>query len=78
MKPCPHQVNGLGSIRGDELLPLRVFCSRLGIGKKAWAALSRRGFPVIRCGKQGFVDGAAALGYFRGLAATDPSSGGEP
>jgi hypothetical protein len=58
-------------------LPLRVFCQRLGIGKKAWAALARRGFPVIRCGKQGFIDGAAALAYFRGLAEEQSGSRNE-
>ncbi len=60
-------VPALGSVHSDELLPQRVFCQRLGIEKKAWAALARRGFPIIRSGKQAFIDGAAALAYFRAL-----------
>ena len=67
MKRSPTTSPPLGSVHSDELLPLRVFCQRLGIGRKAWVALARRGFPVIRCGKQGFIDGAAALAYFRKL-----------
>ena len=47
----------LSSVHSDELLPLRVFCQRLGVGKKAWVALARRSFPVIRSGKQVFIDG---------------------
>ncbi len=68
MKRPTTRSQPLGSVHGDELLPLRVFCRRLGIGRKAWAVLVRRGFPVIRCRKQGFVDGAAALAYFRAQA----------
>ena len=63
----PPAIPALDSIHSDELLPLRVFRQRLGIGRKAWAALARRGFPVIRCSKQGFIDGAAALAFVRGL-----------
>jgi hypothetical protein len=58
----------LGSVRSDELLPLRVFCSRLGIGKKAWSILAHKGFPVLRSGKQCFIDGNAALAWFRQLS----------
>ena len=43
-------------LASNELLPLRVSCQRLGIGKKAWAALARRGFLMIRAGKPGFFD----------------------
>ena len=57
----------LGSVRSDELLPLRVFCQRLGIGRKAWSALARRGFPIVRSGKQVFILGDAALTFFRSL-----------
>ncbi len=64
----PHTTAApIGSVHSDELLPVRVFCQRLGMGRKAWAALAKRGFPVIRCGKQGLVYGAAALAFFREL-----------
>jgi hypothetical protein len=77
--PRPTNNEALGSVHSDELLPLRVFCARLGIGRKAWAVLARGGFPVIRCGKQGFIDGAAALAYFRGLGReTDKESVATP
>ncbi len=69
----------LGSIRADEVMPLRVFCERLGIRPKAWAALARRGFPTIPLGKQKLVDGAAAIVYFRSLREeTDCESGDRP
>ncbi len=63
----------LGSVHSDELLPAREFCRRMGIAKAAWSALLHRGFPVIPCGKQRFVDGGAALAYFRAL--TDRQNG---
>jgi hypothetical protein len=77
----PGPTSPLGSIRGDEIQPLRLFCRNLGFGKKAWDALRHRGFPTITVGKQKLVDGAAALAFFRGLAdrrqaATDSRSGG--
>ncbi len=58
----------LGSIRGDELLPSREFCRRLGLGAKAWRELVHKGLPTIRAGKQAFIDGAAAIAWFRRLA----------
>lgn len=57
--------SALGSIRTDEVMPAREFCRRLGLGVKAWTALVKRGLPVTRCGKQAFVDGAAAVAFFR-------------
>ena len=81
MKPPRNQAGPhttpltLGSIRGDEIQPLRLFCQNFGIGKKAWAALAQRGFPTIAVGKQKLVDGAAALAYFRKLAAADQAQG---
>ncbi len=67
-RPAPQP---LGSIRADELVPLRVFCARLGIGRKAWSALARRGCPVIRAGKQVFLDGAAVLDFFRRIGSME-------
>jgi len=69
MKPSPLTTTpALGSIRGDELMPAREFCRRLGLGRKAWAALLHRQFPTTTLGKQKLVDGAAAVAYFRKLA----------
>jgi hypothetical protein len=58
----------LGSVRSDELMPAREFCRRMGLGVKAWRQLLARGLPVIRAGKQGFLDGGAVLAFFRKLA----------
>jgi hypothetical protein len=77
MKPRTSPTPALGSVRADEVMPGREYCRRMGHGRKAWDELRKRGFPVIRCGKQVFVDGAAAIAYFRGLgAATDSQSRG--
>jgi len=62
----------LGSVASDEVMPAREFCRRMGLGRKAWAALLHRGFPSIECGKQRLVEGSAALAYFRQLADAQP------
>ena len=74
MKPraTPLTTPALGSVRGDEIMPCREFCRRMGLAKAAWRALLHRGFPTIRCGKQAFVDGAAALAFFRGCGTSNP------
>jgi hypothetical protein len=65
----------LGSIRSDEFAPSRVFRARMGFGgDKAWRELLAKGFPVIRCGKQAFVDFGAAINWFRSLAAEDDAN----
>ena len=63
----PTTTPALGSVSASEIMPAREYCRRMGHGKKAWDALRHRGFPTIRCGKQVFVEGAAALKWFRGL-----------
>ncbi len=71
-RPTPR---ALGSIRADELMPSAEFRRRLGLGMRAWRQLLARGLPTIRAGKQAFVDGAAALTFFRGLAETEGQQG---
>ena len=61
-RPAPR---ALGSITADELMPSEEFRRRFGLGPRAWRQLLLKGLPVIRCGKQAFVDGAAALAFFR-------------
>ena len=69
MKPRPDTTApNLGSIKSDELMPAREFCRRLGLGAKAWRSLLARGLPCIPAGKQKFIDGGAALSFFRGLS----------
>lgn len=65
---------GLGSIRADELLPLRVVCKRLGLGSRAWRTLRDSGVPVRTVGKQRFILGDELLSHFRRL----PADGGTP
>ena len=68
-RPTPTPaVRSLGSIRADELMPSEEFRRRLNIGVKAWRQLLLKGLPVIRVGKQCFVDGNDALQFFRSLA----------
>jgi len=67
-RPAPRT---LGPIRSGELAPSRVFREQMGLGDKAWRELLAKGFPVIRCGKQAFVDYGAAIRWFRGLAAEE-------
>jgi hypothetical protein len=55
----------LGSISDHELYPSRVFSGCVGWGRKAWTAALAAGFPTIRVGKQAFVDGRAAIEWFR-------------
>ena len=59
--------DGMGSIRADELLPLRELCRRLGIGSRGWRTLRDSGVPVRRVGKQAFVLGDELLAHFRRL-----------
>ena len=77
MKPRPlNPAPILGSVRSDELMPAREFCRRLGLGVKAWRQLLARGLPVIRAGKQAFLDGAAVLAFFRHLAQQQAAGAG--
>ena len=77
-KPRPNQSGlaprSLGSIKADGLMPSEEFRRRMGLGVKAWRSLLVRGLPNIRVGKQAFVDGGAALIFFRKLA----DAGGQP
>ena len=58
-----------GSIRADELLPLKVARCRLGVGIKGMAQLRRAGLPVRRFGRQGFILGRDVLRFFSELPA---------
>lgn len=77
-KRKPEEPNPLGSIRADEIMPAREFCRRFGLGRDAWDALRRRGFPTLKDGKQRLVDGAKALDFFRGSGATAMTAAGQP
>lgn len=63
--PAPRS---LGSVRADELMPSEEFRRRMNLGVKAWRSLIGKGLPCIRLGKQAFVDGAAAVAFFRKLS----------
>jgi hypothetical protein len=67
----------LGSIHAGEIMPLREFLRRMGLSRKSWAELSRRGFPSVKAGKQVFIIGDLALGFFRKLA-EQHTKGGQP
>ena len=59
----------MGSIKANELMPLTEFMRRMGMGRKAWFALRRAGFPCRRFGRQAFIVGADALRFFSALPA---------
>ncbi len=64
----PTTTPPLGSVSTGEIMPAREFCRRMGLHRKAWDALRKRGFPVIVAGRQRIVDGKAAAEFFEGLA----------
>ena len=61
----------LGSIRADELMPVRILCSRLGWERKTLAHAKRSGLKTTKFGRFDYCAGADVLEFFRGLAEGD-------
>ena len=59
---------GWGSIRADEVLPLRAAGYRLGMGTKELRKAQRDGLAVVRYGRFHYVSGKAIAEFFEALA----------
>jgi hypothetical protein len=77
----PHNTDstlGRGSVSADEIVPLREFGRRLGLGKRALCDCQRDGLRTVLVGRMKFVLGSDAVAWFgrlaenRGEAATMP------
>ena len=64
-----------GSIRGDEVYPLREFCRRLGIGRKSWISMRNGGLRFCTSGRQIFIVGNDALKFFGELVEKQATRG---
>jgi len=69
---------GRGSVRADEVITLREFGRRLGLGNRALCDAQRQGLRTVLFGRVKFVLGADALGFFRRLADGDGDGDGGP
>ena len=63
----PNAVLSLGSVRADEILPLREATRRLGWGSKGARAAKKAGLRVVRFGRGDLVLGADLLAFIKGL-----------
>jgi hypothetical protein len=68
-RPQDLPSTGRGSVRGDEVLTLREFGRRLGLGKSALCDAQRQGLRAVLFGRVKFIVGSDALDWFRRLAA---------
>jgi len=73
--PAPRP---LGSIRADELLPVREACRRLGWERRTLAHAKREGLRTIPFGRFRYVTGAEVLRFFASLAEDNGSEGDTP
>lgn len=71
-KPQPRQ---LGSVRADELMPMREFGRRLGLANKCLCDAQKQGMPTILFGRTKFVLGSDAIDFFKWLG---QQQGGQP
>lgn len=67
-RPSPTS-DGYGSIRADELMPLREAARRLGFGQKTIRAAQRSGLHTIQFGKMKYVVGSDVIAFFEKLSA---------
>lgn len=71
--------DGFGSIRGDEILPLREVARRLGWGQRLIVKAQVDGLRVVQYGRMKYCLGADVLHFFRQRVAgaipqTDPKN----
>lgn len=72
---------GYGSILASEVMTLREFGRRLGLGPRALCDAQRQGLRAVLFGRVKYVVGADAIDFFRQLAeqqAVTNSDGGQP
>lgn len=75
-RPEKHaQPVGCGSVRADEVLPLREFGRRLGLATRALCDAQRGGLKTILVGRVKFVLGSDALEWFRQQANAQAAGG---
>jgi hypothetical protein len=58
---------GYGSIRADEVLPVRELCRRLGWQKKTLSHARREGLQTIQFGRLAYALGADVVRFFQRL-----------
>jgi hypothetical protein len=58
---------GFGSVRADEVLPLREAARRLGFAQDALRKAQSHGLRTVRFGKLRYVRGADVLDFFAAL-----------
>jgi len=59
----------LGSIRPDELMPVKVLCTRLGWARKSLRKAKAEGLSTIRYGRMDYVMGRDVIAHFQRVAA---------
>lgn len=74
----PPSSCGRGSIRADEILTLREFGRRLGLGPRALCDAQRAGLRAPTIGRTKFVIGADAIEWVRAIADRDASEEARP
>lgn len=62
-----------GVVSAHDLYTLRQVAQRLGLTDSALRELRRRGLPVIRTGKRGFISGRQLIEFFEGLVNANES-----
>jgi hypothetical protein len=79
MKARPTQAPpvGCGSVRADEVLSLREFGRRLGLGRQILCSCQRGGLPTFTVGRVKLIRGADALAWFAQQAAKQAAGGGD-
>lgn len=67
--PAATSPNGYGSIRSDEIMPLREAARRLGWGQRAVRHALRAGLATTKFGRLRYVRGRALVEFFAALEA---------
>jgi hypothetical protein len=74
--PQQSQPEARGSIHADELLDLRTFGKRLGLGPRVLCDLQRAGMKTVTLGRKKFVVGKWVLDFAERQAAGGGQGGG--
>ena len=68
MKAKQHEQPARGSVRADELMPLREFGRRLGLASRSLQDAQRRGLRTVLFGRTKYILGRDAIHFFDELA----------
>jgi hypothetical protein len=77
MRAKPTTPDTLGSIRADEVLPVRVMAKRLGMNVKSLAHAKREGLRTVKFGRFDYVLGRDVLAFFERLAQAQADGNGK-